>query len=84
MRGFIKDGIYFKHEKEKGKLVKFDAWSINLLETGGKPIKKVCFETEKYRYWIDYKEAVENGFRKVFKDEPKLIVPIKYWKKEEL
>jgi hypothetical protein len=80
MRGIVKDYVYYKNEKETGKLKMCGgAWSINLDEILGVIIKKIVYVTSKSRYEISYDEAMERGFHKIFGGENKLVVPEKYW-----
>ena len=84
MRGTLKDGIYYKLEKETGKLkMGGGAWTINLDEIANADIKVFCFVTGKARYTIDYDTAHSKGFVRTFAGENKLVVPIKFWKVEK-
>ena len=84
MHGTVDGGFYVKKESEKDKLrMSGGSWTINLDEINNKDITKIVFFTESYIYRISYSRAQEKGFIKHLAGELKLIVPIKYWKKEE-
>lgn len=80
MRGWIKDTVYHKNEKESGKLrIGGASWSINLEEIKGLPITSIEYHTSEADYKISYDDAHAKGFVRVFRGEPKLIVPLKAW-----
>ena len=82
MRGYLINSVYHKHEDEKQKLkMGGGSWTINLNEVKPYEVKKFIYHTKKYDYEIDSDNAVSRGWRLVFKDEPKLVVPEKHWKK---
>ena len=71
---------YFKSEKEKDKLrLAGGSWSVNVKEVVDKPVKTIKYQTEKHIYTIDYHTANNKGFKREFKGELKLIIPIKHW-----
>lgn len=81
--GYLQDGIFVKKEKERDKLRMADgAWSINLDEL---PLEAVAIRyiTEKYIYTIETEVAHLKGFTRILGGEPKLVVPLKYWKYAE-
>jgi hypothetical protein len=79
----VKDGWYYKEEKERSKIrfVKPDgAWSINLTECPLSEfikLKGAKFVTEKGTYTIPSEYAYERGFQRMMKGELKLIIPLK-------
>ena len=82
--GYIINNTYYKHEKESGKLrMGGGSWTINLKEIDDS-ILTVRYKTEKAIYQIQLSAAEKKGFVKQFKGEPKLVVPIQYWKKENI
>ena len=84
MHGFIVNGVYTKREDEKQKLrIAGGSWTINLAEIAGEDIKLFVYKTPKFIYEIESETAYKRGFIRRFKDEAKLIVPIKYWTKEK-
>jgi len=84
MHGTIDNGYYIKKESEKDKLrMSGGAWTINLDEINNKDIINIVYFTESYIYRITYKKAQEKGFVKHLAGELKLIVPLKFWQKEE-
>ncbi len=77
--GYLQDGIFVKHEKEKDRLrMAGGAWSINLKEMPQSTVS-VRYVTEDKVYTIDVDKARKNGFIRVFMNEPKLVVPLKHW-----
>ena len=87
MHGTIRDGIYIKKESEKGKLRNFGkplgSWTINLDEINNQDIENIVYFTERYIYRISYKKAFDEGYVKSLAGELKLVVPVKYWRREE-
>ena len=84
MHGLIDGDLYIKKETEKGKLkMSGGSWTINLDEINNKDIKNIVYFTESNIYRISYSKAHQKGFVKHLAGELKLIVPIKYWRKEE-
>ena len=84
MHGVVDDGLYVKKETEKEMLrMSGGSWSINLDEIANKDVTKIVYFTERCIYRISYNRAHQKGFFREMAGEKKLIVPIKYWKKEE-
>jgi len=84
MHGLIDGDMYIKKEFEKDKLrMSGGSWTINLDEINNKEIKNIVYFTERNIYRISYNKAFDKGFVKQLAGELKLIVPIKYWRKEE-
>lgn len=87
MHGIIQNFDYIKYEKERGKLKFVDggAWSLNVAEFAGKPVKRFVYITEKAKYTVPM-EVVISGkcFDREFKGERKRIVPLKLWTVESL
>lgn len=82
MRGTLTDGVYFKKEKESGKIRFCNGWSINLDEIDlfrTTTVQQIVYATESGVYTISSELAKEKGFVRVMKGERKLIVPLKYW-----
>lgn len=78
--GVVKEGVYYKHEKEADKLrMGGGAWSINLDELKGKDIQDIIFITETTQYKISMKDAHQFGFIRILGGETKLVVPINKW-----
>lgn len=85
MRGVIKDGVYTKYEKESGKLrMAGGSWTVNLKEVSKEDlimrrVHTLVYVTEKKRYQIDSRLALDKGFNSPIKfgGEDKFIVPIK-------
>jgi len=73
--------VYYKKEDDK-QILKLagGSWSINLDKIKGEDVEEIVYITQTKTYSIDYKTAHEKGFIRNFKDEVKLIVPIKYWR----
>ena len=85
MHGIVRDGMYIKKETEKGMLrMSGGAWTINLDAIANQSVTKIVYFTERCIYRISYAKAHKKGFHKELAGEDKLVVPIKYWKKEEL
>ena len=85
MRGYVDQGIYTKKEKESGKLrMGGGSWTIPIQVFDKKGIHTIKYLTGRYRYTIDKLEAWQNGFDRNFRGEEKVVVPLKYWKKEKL
>ena len=83
MFGWIKDGKYFKFEKESQILrMGGGSWTVSLGEITEKPIKQIIYYTPSHTYHIDFPLAVEKGFMREFRGEPKLVIPLKYWTKK--
>ena len=84
MRGLVDNGLYIKKETEKGMLrMSGGSWSINLDDIANQDIDNIVYFTERCIYRISYNRAHEKGCIKEMAGEKKLIVPIKFWKKEE-
>jgi len=80
MFGIIQNKIYIKKENERQQLRLFGgSWTINLNEIQDKEINEIKYVTPNATYIIDFQEAFLKGFIRIFKDETKLIVPLKYW-----
>lgn len=80
MKGYVKDKVYYKYEKETGKLrMGGGSWTINLDTVDIPNIDKIVYITSYARYEIDLITAMNKGFQHKFKGENKLIVPIKLW-----
>ena len=78
--GIVKDGIYFKKEKEKDQLrMSGGSWSINLSEVNLMQVRGVIFCTEKAHYVISPTKALLYGFKRQLGGEEKLVVPLKHW-----
>lgn len=81
--GITANGIYYKHEKESSQLrMAGGAWSINLKEVDFDKVHTIVFLTDKSRWEIPAFEAIEYGFQRNFKGEDKLVVPLKYWRRD--
>ena len=79
MKGWIVGDTYFKNENEKEVLkMGGDSWTINLTEITPE-IRKVEYRTSMATYNIDWDKATSRGFRRNFKEEPKLVVPKRLW-----
>jgi len=79
MRGTIVGNEYIKRESEKDKLrMGGGSWTINLgwLRPG---VDKITYITLKDTYSISLKDAMLHGFKREFKGENKLVVPLEYW-----
>ena len=84
MHGIVRDGTYVKNETEKGMLrMSGGSWTINLDEIANQDVARIVYFTERYIYRISYDKAHKEGFHKELAGEEKLVVPIKYLKKEE-
>ncbi len=89
MRGSIIDKVYFKNEKERGKLKNFGkkgSWTINLDEVSKMAmitgeVEYLIFTTKKSRYLIKAKIALAHGFFRYFNGEAKWVIGIEWWKK---
>lgn len=82
--GVIKDGIYFKKEKEKDLLrMGGGSWSINLGEVDLETIKAIVFCTEKAHYIASPVTAALHGFKRELGGEEKLVLPLKHWEVRE-
>ncbi len=70
-----------KIEKESGKLrMGGGAWTIPMgYFTQGTQVREIEYITEKAVYRISADTAIAHGFSRSFKDELKLIVPLKHW-----
>lgn len=79
----IKERVYHKYEKESSKLrmVKGGAWTINLHKIDLNKIDLIIYETKKYIYSINTKDALYNGSTLVLGGENKLVIPLVNWKK---
>ena len=81
--GVIRDGVYFKQEKEKDKLrMGGSSWSINMDELAEKDVHTYVYCTEKAHYIISTLDANEHGFMRILGGERKLVVPVKFWKEQ--
>jgi len=80
MRGYIKNRIYYKHEKESGKLrIGGGSWSINLDEVTLSDVDSFIYKTEYADYIIDRDLVLRKGFSRLFGGENKFVIPIKWW-----
>ena len=80
MKGYVKNRVYYKYEKETGKLrMGGGSWSINLDELDLNNVDKIIYITHYAQYEITLPDAMMKGFMRKFKGENKLIVPIKNW-----
>jgi|TARA_R100000234_G_scaffold116925_1_gene94636 sorbitol-specific phosphotransferase system component IIBC len=85
MKQFIKDGVLTKYEKESSKLrMGGGSWTINLDEVSLESLTKIVYITNRYRYSISKKWAIEYGWTKLLGGENKLVVPIKFWIKDAI
>lgn len=87
MHGIIQNQEYIKHEKESGKLrfIKGGAWSLNVQEYAGKPVRRFVYITEKARYSVPMETVVSSKcFNRDFQGEKKRIVPLSLWQVEQL
>ena len=82
-RNYIHNNVYYKYEKESGKLrMSGGAWSINVDKLNLDEINQLVYITEGFRYTIQTADAIKNGYFRKFGGENKLIVPLKKWVKE--
>ena len=78
--GIIINNQYNKYENEKQKLrMSGGAWTVKINELNS-TVDEIVYKTDKGIYKISFNDALKKGFKKVFKDEEKLIIPIKHWK----
>jgi hypothetical protein len=77
--GTVVNGVYIKNEKEKDKLRKFDAWSLNSSDWEDKPVKSLKVKTDRHVYEMPIEVALKHGFRQEFNGESKLILPMRLW-----
>lgn len=83
MHGIIKDNVFWKKEKERDRLrMGGGSWSINLAEVDLNKVTTIVFCTEKAHYTISAIDAKLHGFERILGDEPKLVVPVQYWKEK--
>ncbi len=76
---WVEDGILNKKEDEKQKLkMGGGSWTIPLNRLT-ENISAICYLTEVGKYCISKEIALSSGFVRKFKDEEKLVVPIKNW-----
>ena len=77
----ILDGdTLYKKEKESAKLrMGGGSWSINIDKQDLAKIKTIIYQTEKHKYTISTKDAMEHGFVRILGGEKKLVVGLKYW-----
>lgn len=81
--GIVRDGTYYKAEKEKDRLRIGDgSWSINLADVDFKKVDMIVYSSEKARYTITSVDALSHGFERTLGGEIKLVVPVKYWKEQ--
>jgi hypothetical protein len=84
-----KDNVWIKREKESGKLRTPPGWTINVLELTQDQLEKtplggkIRWVTELYKYEITVEFALTIRVQNRG-GEPKLVVPMKYIKKESL
>lgn len=85
MKQFIKDGVLTKYEKESSKLrMGGGSWTINLDQVSLESLTKIVYITNRYRYSILKKGAIQHGWVKLLGGENKLVVPIKFWIKDAI
>lgn len=78
--GVVKDGVYFKKEKEKDQLrMAGGSWSINLADVDFDKAHTIVFCTDTAHYIISATDAQFHGFERTLGGEEKLVVPLKYW-----
>lgn len=76
---------YVKREKEASRLrLGGGSWTINLARVEGFDVAWVNYLTEVAVYRIAWKDANFHGFERELGGEPKLVVPVKFWKRLEL
>ena len=80
MRFSIRDSILRKYEKESSRLrIGGGSWTIRREWISDPDIEIIEYETTKAVYFISRVEAIAKGFKRTFKGEDKLVVPIKFW-----
>lgn len=81
--GIVQNRTFWKNEKEKDRLrMGGGSWSINLAEVDFDKVDGIVFCTEKAHYLISVIDAKLHGFERFLGGEPKLVVPVKYWKEQ--
>jgi hypothetical protein len=85
MHGHIDQGHYTKKENESDILrLGNGSWTLNLDEIKGKEIHTITLITKEHEYSITYAYAFKVGYIRVFQGETKLVIPVKYWRKEKI
>jgi hypothetical protein len=82
-RVYIKNYVLHKYEKESSKLrMSGGSWTINVEKFPLAEYYKIRYITRQYVYEIKTEYALAMGFFKNLGGEKKLVVPIKYWRKD--